>query len=94
MEKSENNSLSIEELENGVGGFETDTVTVYSFDEGDCFEYRLMKIKVKTSYTRVSGDTWIDCREKINLCESDTSYLAGDPAFSKENYRGRYAFDF
>lgn len=90
-EKFEMNMMTDEEADKVSGGFSL----LYSFDEGDCFKKERLLIRVMNSYTNVPWNTDIICRFQLpsgrveeKMCSAQSGYL------SKENYVGRYVYDF
>ena len=87
--------LTEEELEGAVGGRTEETVIVYTFHMGECYQMGGTKLKVSQSYIRVSGDTMISSREQE---PGGNVKVRTDPAvspvFDDKNYKGINAPDF
>ena len=87
--------LMEEELESVVGGRTEETVIVYTFHMGECYQMGGTKLKVSQSYIKVSGDTMISSREQE---PGGNVKVRTDPAvspiFDDKNYKGVNAPDF
>lgn len=62
--------LNEKEIEDVNGGFETETVTYYYFNAGDCFKRNKIVYKVKRNEIKASANDRIDVYFKAEIAKS------------------------